>query len=59
MNHRPVHTKLTRELSEQVRTLQRQGYFGDGLWSAGHRLEDGETVQGVRERHVRCLVFMC
>lgn len=47
MNHIPSqHGKLDRELRNQCRELQARGYYGDGFWSAGQRLEDNAFVAG-------------
>ncbi|KAJ9474280.1 DNA-dependent metalloprotease WSS1 [Pseudozyma hubeiensis] len=47
MNHIPTqHGKLDRELRNQCRELQARGYYGDGFWSAGQRLEDNAFVAG-------------
>lgn len=47
MNHIPrLHGALTRHLKELALTKQRQGYYGDGLWSAGRSLANGASVEG-------------
>ncbi|KAI6047220.1 WLM-domain-containing protein [Pisolithus marmoratus] len=46
MNHGPAFQNLWRLLRQQVRDLQNRGYFGDGYWSAGRRLEDSAEVAG-------------
>lgn len=46
MNHSAKHTKLTRELNQERLELQRNGYYGDGFWSAGKRLDDASWVAG-------------
>ncbi|KAN0061332.1 hypothetical protein ACQY0O_006178 [Thecaphora frezii] len=47
MNHIPsLHGKLDRELRQECRNLQARGYYGDGFWSAGQRLEDNAFVSG-------------
>lgn len=47
MNHIPSqHGKLDRELRNECRELQTRGYYGDGFWSAGQRLEDNAFVAG-------------
>ncbi|GAC99771.1 hypothetical protein PHSY_007374 [Pseudozyma hubeiensis SY62] len=47
MNHIPSqHGKLDRELRNECRELQARGYYGDGFWSAGQRLEDNAFVAG-------------
>ncbi|TKY89727.1 hypothetical protein EX895_001512 [Sporisorium graminicola] len=47
MNHIPSqHGKLDRELRDHCRQLQARGYYGDGFWSAGQRLEDNAFVAG-------------
>lgn len=48
MNHIPrLHGALTRHLKELALQKQRQGYYGDGLWSAGRQLEGGGFVGGL------------
>ncbi|KAJ1023235.1 hypothetical protein NDA16_003388 [Ustilago loliicola] len=47
MNHIPSqHGKLDKELRNECRQLQTRGYYGDGFWSAGQRLEDNAFVAG-------------
>ncbi len=47
MNHIPSqHGKLDRELRNECRELQARGYYGDGFWSAGQRLQDNGFVAG-------------
>lgn len=47
MNHIPSqHGKLDRELRNECRNLQARGYYGDGFWSAGQRLQDNAFVAG-------------
>ena len=47
MNHVPsLHGKLDRELRQECKDLQGRGYYGDGFWSAGQRLQDNAFVQG-------------
>lgn len=47
MNHIPSqHGKLDRELRNECRELQFRGYYGDGFWSAGQRLQDNAFVAG-------------
>ncbi|EST04655.1 hypothetical protein PSEUBRA_006415 [Kalmanozyma brasiliensis GHG001] len=47
MNHIPSqHGKLDKELRAECRELQGRGYYGDGFWSAGQRLEDNAFVAG-------------
>jgi len=46
MNHSPAFHKLRLQLSAEVASLQRKGYFGDGMWSAGTRLADSRRVAG-------------
>ena len=47
MNHIPSqHGKLDRELRNECRELQGRGYYGDGFWSAGQRLQDNAFVAG-------------
>ncbi|SPO29352.1 uncharacterized protein UTRI_04919_B [Ustilago trichophora] len=47
MNHIPSqHGKLDRELRNECRQLQARGYYGDGFWSAGQRLQDNAFVAG-------------
>lgn len=47
MNHIPSqHGKLDRDLRNACRDLQARGYYGDGFWSAGQRLEDNAFVAG-------------
>lgn len=51
MNHIPkLHGALTRQLKELALEKQRQGYFGDGMWSAGRQLEGGGFVSGLGMR---------
>lgn len=48
MNHIPSqHGKLDSELRAECRQLQSRGYFGDGFWSAGKRLENNAFVAGM------------
>lgn len=48
MNHIPSqHGKLDGELRAECRQLQSRGYYGDGFWSAGQRLENNAFVAGV------------
>ncbi|KDN43975.1 WLM-domain-containing protein [Tilletiaria anomala UBC 951] len=42
MNHLRPHTELAREIQAKVEALILKGYFGDGFWSSGYRLSDGE-----------------
>lgn len=54
MNHIPkLHGALTRQLKEFALEKQRQGYFGDGLWSAGRQLQGGNFVSGLGMRQGR------
>ncbi len=47
MNHIPSqHGKLDRELRGECRELQSKGYYGDGFWSAGQRLQDNAFIAG-------------
>lgn len=47
MNHIPSqHGKLDRQLRDECRDLQSRGYYGDGFWSAGQRLEDNAFIAG-------------
>ncbi|KAJ1034849.1 hypothetical protein NDA13_001103 [Ustilago tritici] len=47
MNHiSSQHGKLDTELRNECRELQSRGYYGDGFWSAGQRLEDNAFVTG-------------
>ncbi|KAG6337345.1 hypothetical protein ID866_1718, partial [Astraeus odoratus] len=46
MNHGPAFQALWQQLRQQVRTLQGQGYHGDGYWSSGRRLADSAKVAG-------------
>lgn len=47
MNHIPSqHGKLDRQLRNECRQLQARGYYGDGFWSAGQRLQDNAFVAG-------------
>jgi hypothetical protein len=51
MNHIPrLHGALTRHLKELALSKQRQGYYGDGLWSAGRSLASGSSVPGLGMR---------
>ncbi|PWY97064.1 WLM-domain-containing protein [Testicularia cyperi] len=56
MNHIPSqHGKLDRELRQECRQLQARGYYGDGFWSAGQRLQDNAFVAGMRMESLRGL----
>ncbi|KAG8916890.1 hypothetical protein FRC02_003489, partial [Tulasnella sp. 418] len=46
MNHLPPFQRLWAQLRSEVHALQRKGYFGDGYWSSGQRLQDSAEVQG-------------
>ncbi|KAG9017194.1 hypothetical protein FRB90_001413 [Tulasnella sp. 427] len=46
MDHsRPFH-KLWAELRSKVIALQQKGYYGDGFWSSGQRLQDSSLARG-------------
>ena len=48
MNHIPhLHGALTRHLKQLALAKQSEGYFGDGLWSAGRQLQGGDSVSGL------------
>lgn len=48
MNHIPsLHGALTRHLKELALSKQREGYYGDGLWSSGRQVQDGGFVTGL------------
>lgn len=48
MNHIPhLHGALTRHLKQLALDKQKQGYYGDGLWSSGRALQDGGFVTGL------------
>lgn len=48
MNHIPkLHGALTRHLKELALAKQSEGYYGDGLWSAGRSLAGGDFVSGL------------
>ncbi|UZJ52519.1 hypothetical protein CBS101457_001839 [Exobasidium rhododendri] len=52
MNHIPhLHGALTRRLKQLALEKQSQGYFGDGVWSSGRRLEGGGFVSGQGMNH--------
>ncbi|KAF8311702.1 WLM-domain-containing protein [Clavulina sp. PMI_390] len=44
MHHLPSFHKLRIQLQNEVLALQQKGYFGDGMYSAGHRLADSMIV---------------
>ncbi|KAH7106323.1 WLM-domain-containing protein [Auriculariales sp. MPI-PUGE-AT-0066] len=44
MDHSTRFHALWAQLRREVEELRAGGYFGDGMWSAGHRLGDGEQV---------------
>ncbi|KAJ6513254.1 WLM domain-containing protein [Mycena sanguinolenta] len=46
MNHGPAFQALWKRFRAEVRTLQDKGYYGDGMWSSGHRLMDSAEVLG-------------
>ncbi|KAI0833515.1 WLM domain-containing protein [Trametes gibbosa] len=46
MNHGPAFQALWTKLRNDVRDLQRKGYYGDGYWSSGTRLADSARVGG-------------
>ncbi|KZT57701.1 WLM-domain-containing protein, partial [Calocera cornea HHB12733] len=49
MNHGAQFHALWRALRGEVEALRRRGYYGDGMWSAGVRVGDGERVGGAGE----------
>ncbi|KAL7279221.1 hypothetical protein ACG7TL_007061 [Trametes sanguinea] len=44
MNHGPAFQALWAKLRNEVRELQRKGYYGDGYWSSGTRLADSARL---------------
>ncbi|KAG8954412.1 hypothetical protein FRC04_011739 [Tulasnella sp. 424] len=46
MHHLQPFQKLWAELRSKVIALQKKGYFGDGFWSSGQRLQDASRAQG-------------
>ncbi|KAJ7274390.1 WLM domain-containing protein [Mycena haematopus] len=46
MNHGPAFQALWKRFRAEVRALQDKGYYGDGMWSSGHRLMDSAEVSG-------------
>ncbi|KIO34704.1 hypothetical protein M407DRAFT_16663 [Tulasnella calospora MUT 4182] len=46
MHHLQPFQKLWAELRSKVIALQKKGYFGDGFWSLGQRLQDASRTQG-------------
>ncbi|KAG8903520.1 hypothetical protein FRB99_003176 [Tulasnella sp. 403] len=47
MHHAPAFQKLWRQLRSEAEDLQLKGYFGDGFWSSGQRLQDSSQQGGV------------
>lgn len=48
MNHIPhLHGALTRQLKQLALVKQKEGYYGDGLWSSGRQLQDGGFKSGL------------
>ncbi|KAK7033130.1 WLM-domain-containing protein [Favolaschia claudopus] len=46
MHHGPSFQALWKQFRTEVRALQDKGYFGDGLWSSGKRLQDSAVIMG-------------
>lgn len=44
MNHLPAFHKFRLKLQDDVQVLRNRNYFGDGMYSAGHRLSDSKLV---------------
>ena len=44
MHHLPSFHAFRLQLIREVESLRSKMYFGDGMWSAGHRLEDSALV---------------
>lgn len=44
MNHLPPFHKLRVQLQDEVQKLRSRNYYGDGMYSAGHRLSDSAMV---------------
>ncbi|CDO68948.1 hypothetical protein BN946_scf185000.g91 [Trametes cinnabarina] len=59
MNHGSAFQALWAKLRNDVRELQRKGYYGDGYWSSGIRLADSAPIGGHGHEAVELPEFMC
>ncbi|KAI9061300.1 WLM-domain-containing protein [Trametes sanguinea] len=59
MNHGPAFQALWAKLRNEVRELQRRGYYGDGYWSSGTRLADSARLGSQGLEAIELPEFMC
>ncbi|OSD06601.1 WLM-domain-containing protein [Trametes coccinea BRFM310] len=59
MNHGPAFQALWAKLRNEVRELQRKGYYGDGYWSSGTRLADSARLGSQGLEAIELPEFMC
>ncbi|WRT64221.1 uncharacterized protein IL334_001150 [Kwoniella shivajii] len=59
MNHGPKFQKLMAEIKADVRRLQSKGYYGDGFWSDGKRLQDSVRMGGESYRASDFPEYVC